>query len=129
MGKGLKHHPRQLIMAGGRWTNRAHQQYDAGVTDAKILIDRRVLIHALDISAPGNVTRREGPSVSFGFGGPDMYPAGHATIAAIAAAHQTGGRHGKATLPQRRILVAPPEDVVNGMLGDARKAIAAIFGR
>jgi hypothetical protein len=120
---------KQKWMTGGRWTMKAHVQYDAGVTDAKILIDRGVLIHALDISAPGNVTRREGPSVCFGFGGPAQHPAGHATIAAIAAAHQTGGRHGKVTLPHRCILVPPPEAVVDGMLGDARKAIAAIFGR
>ena len=128
IGAGLRHHPAQKIMVGGRWTLKAHQQYDSAVTNAEILIDRGVLIHALDISAPGNVTRREGPSIVFGFGGPDAYPGGHATIAQIAAAHQTGGRHGRGVLPQRRILVPPPESVIDGMLGDARKAITAIFG-
>ena len=109
---------------GGRWTKTAYKQYFQGALNAAILRDTGVLFNALDIGAAGNEVRREGPSVVYGIGGPANHPGGHYTIGQIAAAHQAGGGR----LPKREILVTPSDDVVNAMLGDARRAITAIFG-
>lgn len=80
---------------------------------ASILLDTGQLLTALDIGATGNFVRRSGPSMEFGIGGSEQHQAPKskkgvrhlATIGQIAAYHQNGGGH----LPQRKILVRPPD--------------------
>jgi len=115
--------------AAGGWTATAKRQFAQGMMNAAILRDTGLLFNALDINAPGNVVRNEGPTVEYGIGGPAGHAGGTATIGESAAAHQSGGVHGGATLPQRKILVAPPEAVIDAMVGDARQALNEIFGR
>lgn len=62
--------------------------------------------------------------VEVGFGGPSRHPNSDATIADIASFHQKGGPH----LPQRKIIVPPPPEVVTQMRKDAQAILSwAIF--
>ena len=118
---------KEFRAAGGRVYTR-RQDFDkkyGNTMSFMILRDTGMLFGALNMGAEGSVLRREGMSVTYGIGGPAEHgPRGHATIGQIANYHQ----HGGGRLPQRTILVPPPENIIQGMLSDARRAIMQIFG-
>jgi hypothetical protein len=81
---------------------------------ASILDDTGTLIQALKVGSRGNVSKRDGPSMVFGIGGPDVHPvkpgskAAASTIGKIAAYHQYGGTI-PGRPPKREIVVTPPK--------------------
>lgn len=56
-------------------------------------------------------------SVTVGYGGPQKHPGSSVTIADIASFHQVGGPN----LPQRKIIVPPDADTLDGMSKDAER--------
>lgn len=88
-----------------------------------ILRDTNLMFQALDpifTSRPGSFQGQITDGIEVGFGGPARQPGSkHATIADIASYHQIGNRH----LPQRKIIVEPPQNVTDAMTGDMQVAI------
>ena len=68
---------------------------------------------------PGAVEEQIPFGIRVGYGGPIRHGKGAATIAEIAAAHQTGGPK----LPQRKIIVDPQGNVIAAMTADMQRAI------
>lgn len=68
---------------------------------------------------PGQLEEQISMGVRVGYGGPGSYPKGRATIADIASFHQMGGAH----LPQRKIIVDPPQVLVGQMADDMTRAL------
>ena len=96
-----------------------------GARSFAILIDTATLIHAVDPqfkNPPGRVDENIPFGIRVGYGGPDRYPKGKATIADIASFHQEGGGH----LPCRKIIVGPSRGVVDAMAGDMTRALKQI---
>lgn len=80
---------------------------------ASILVDKGILKGALSVAtvAPGALQERIPGGLRVGYGGGAAHPSGRGTIAAIAQFHQEGGAH----LPQRAIIVEPPQAVQDDM--------------
>ncbi len=87
-----------------------------------ILRDTGTLLAALNVGAPGNKCDRVPNGIEAGFGGPARHPKGKATIADIARFHNEGS----GDLPQRRIIVPPNNETVEGMRQDAVRACTAL---
>lgn len=86
---------------------------------ATILRDTNTLFTVLNpgiANAPGSVSRRQGFSVTVGYGGPAGHPNGKATIADIAAFHNAG----EGRVPKREIIIKPTAELMNTMVEDAR---------
>jgi len=91
------------------------------------------LFGTLTIGAEGNVSERAGPTISFGIGGSAKHQDSkgsvrHAvTLGQLAAYHQAGGGH----LPQRQILVKPPDGapVYRQMQRAGNDAVAKVLAR
>jgi hypothetical protein len=87
---------------------------------ASILMDTGELFGALTVGAAGNISKRVGPSMAFGIGGPDLHgsyasiykregiSSKATTIGKIAAYHQNGGTI-PGRPPKREIVVVPPK--------------------
>lgn len=88
---------------------------------AMILRDTGLLFKALSpgvIDAPGALTEDIPYGIRVGFGGPSRHGNGQATIADIAAFHNAGSG-----VPQRQIIVGPPDDVQAKMVEVLQKAL------
>ena len=85
-----------------------------------ILRDTGTLFRALNpvLGNPGSFEQLEPMAVIVGFGGPGAHPSGTATIADIAAFHNFGA---PPNLPQRQIIVEPPQAVIMLMSLDAER--------
>jgi len=77
--------------------------------------------------APGALQQFIDFGIRVGYGGPQRHGLGYtksiATIADIASFHQEGN---PPKLPQRKIIVKPPQRVINMMANDMRKGLAKI---
>ena len=87
-----------------------------------ILRDTGILLRALTIGASGNLFKRISDGIQVGFGGPAKHPGGKATIADIAAFHNTGGGN----LPKREILVKPDARTIRAMKASAVKYVGKV---
>jgi hypothetical protein len=90
-----------------------------------ILRDTGVLFNALTpvwVSPPGGVNELLEDGVRIGFGGNASHPSGLATIAEIASFHQEG----KGNLPQREIIVEPPQSVIAACVQDLQTEITKL---
>jgi hypothetical protein len=95
-----------------------------------ILRDTGLLFGALDPifqGAPGAIQDEIPFGIRVGYGGPQRYTIGNkqstATIADIAEFHQLGNLP---KLPQRKIIVDPPQDLINEMAEDMTKALLQV---
>jgi len=91
-----------------------------------VLIDLGFLVGALVpvfAGAPGALEKSIRNGIRVGYGGNAGHPGGGPSVADIAAFHQDpkGG-----FLPQRKIIVPPPPNVVTAMRNDAKRALLQI---
>ena len=109
---------------GGDWPDLAPSTKAARKKNKKsfsILRDTNTLFAALNATfggAPGAIEIREMYKVVVGYGGPASHPSG-GIVAEIAGFHQAGGP----TLPQRKIIVPPNDDLKKNMKADMVEAI------
>lgn len=109
----------------------AQRKWKGTLTTGKgisILWDTGVLFGALSAEPTGTggwIERELPQGIEVGFGGPTQHGDGKATIADIALFHQEGGPN----LPQRKIIVEPPERVVKAMVKDLSRAIQRVIDR
>lgn len=86
-----------------------------------ILRDTNTMFSALNpvfTSQPGALQKGIPWGIRVGFGGPARHPSSNVSVADIASFHHFG----KGVLPVRKILVSPPQSVVNQMVTDAERA-------
>ena len=87
-----------------------------------ILRDTNTLFAALTpvwANPPGSINELIDGGVRVGFGGSAGHPDGLVTIAQIANFHQEGGPN----LPQREIIVEPPQSVIDQCVDDLNKGL------
>lgn len=87
-----------------------------GKSKTGILMDTATLYNALTTGMPGNLMQRIKNGIRVGIAGPGKHPGGKATIADIAAAHNSGGGN----LPRRQIIAHPDTQTTQGMQTDLR---------
>lgn len=121
-------------MGGGSWaeltpfTQRDRKQlgYDP---KRPILIRSHVLFNALFPGQPGNLHEVLADRVRDGIGGGDAHPGygrgATTTIAAIAAAHQSG----TSIMPARPILIDPQPDTLDSMQTAVARAVESMWAR
>jgi len=116
------------ISGGGKRGVRAQRKALAsGGGQVAILRDLGKLYDATDpvfSNAPGAWEKLVQNGIEVGFGGPAKHPNGSATIADIAAFHQFGN---EPKMPAREILLDPDAQTMQGMEGDAERAMAALI--
>lgn len=113
---------RNYSRGGGDWPPLKRARKRGSLGRASILIDTGTLFRAVDpvFRGQGGALQQDLPlGIRVGFGGPARHPKGRATIADIARFHNAGEGH----LPQRQIIVAPPQVVRNAMAGDMQRAL------
>ncbi len=94
-----------------------------GSRSFSILRDTGTLFNALTptfTAAPGQLQENIPFGIRVGYGGPAKHPSGAASIADLAAFHQTGAGR----LPKREIIVAPDARTLAAMAGDMERGIA-----
>jgi len=96
----------------------------ATMAGISILRDTGALFAALTIGTQGNYLRRFRGGIRYGFANVKVGKRGP-SLSQLAAWHDAGAGH----LPQRRILVDPDKQVIDGMRSDARTAIGAMLNR
>lgn len=121
--EGRRHGKGGGFKRGKRAAARAKATGGGGVS---ILRDTGTLFNTLDpqfTRAPGQLEERVPYGIRVGFGGPAKHPKGKATIVDIAVFHQFGmGRN-----PKREILIEPPANVLQLMVGDMERALKKVI--
>ena len=116
---------RRISGGGKRGVKAMRKALASGGGQVAILRDLNKLYDATEPvfgNAPGAWEQLVRHGIQVGFGGPARHPSGTATIADIAAFHQFGGPK----LPKREILVSPNAQTMQGMEGDAVRAMSAL---
>ncbi len=101
----------------GTWAPLKRKRKRGQLKHAAILRDTGTLFAALDVQfrrAPGQHQKEIPHGVQVGFGGPARHPRAPMSVSDLASIHHFGlGR-----VPERPIIVEPPQEVLDQMSGD-----------